>query len=159
MITALLVLQAIQVLFLWLHDWIAVPPLNDVDAVRAEDGRAKLARTTLIQSIPWTIGLIGSLGHARDGFPAWLWGWLWISYGLLFAGEIRAWWSPYLVEAEPERAVRYRRLSAGSGHSCPSGMAWCRTRAALRPACLHARHARRPRPGGAAALILAAAEE
>jgi hypothetical protein len=30
-----------------------------------------------------------------------------ISYGLLFIGQIRAWWIPYLFRPEPERAARY----------------------------------------------------
>jgi hypothetical protein len=49
-------------------------------------------------------------------FPGWLWWWLWISYGLLFAGELRAWWVPYLFRPEPERALRYRSMF-GNTHS------------------------------------------
>lgn len=125
MVDLLIALQGLQVLFLWLHDWVPVPPLNDVAAVRAEDGTAKLARTTLIQAVPWTIGLVASAYFAKVGFPPWLRCWLWVSYGLLFAGEIRAWWSPYLVEAEPARAARYRRLFGRTAAFLPqrNGMA------------------------------------
>ena len=41
---------------------------------------------------------------------------LWISYGLLFVGELTAWWIPYLFHAEPERAVRYQ-LMFGATHT------------------------------------------
>jgi hypothetical protein len=72
---------------------------------------------TLIQSLPFTIGLIGSLAAAAQGHRSgWLWPWLWISYGLLFAGELRAWWLPYVVRPEPERADRYR-VMFGSTHA------------------------------------------
>ena len=41
---------------------------------------------------------------------------LWISYGLLFLAEIRAWWWPYLVRPDPVRAARYQTLF-GSTHA------------------------------------------
>ena len=103
-------LQAFQVAVLWLHDWWPLPPLNDVEAVQAADGRARLLRVTLVQSLPFTVGLLGSLAALEGRRPGWLAAWLWISYALLLAGELRAWWWPYLVRAEPERAARYRRL-------------------------------------------------
>jgi hypothetical protein len=108
MLIALVVLQGFQVAVLWLHDWAPLGPFNDVAAVRAADSTARLIRVTLVQSVPYTIGLIFSLLDLKTGFPTWLWYWLWISYGLLFLGELRAWWLPYLGRAEPERAARYR---------------------------------------------------
>jgi len=70
----------------------------------------------LIQSVPWTIGLCFSLLHFRRPYPDWLYDWLVISYGLLFIGQIRAWWIPYLFRAEPERAARYQ-IMFGKTHS------------------------------------------
>jgi hypothetical protein len=29
---------------------------------------------------------------------------------MLFAGELRAWWWPYLIRPEPDRAARYRGM-------------------------------------------------
>ena len=110
-LSLLIALQAVQVLILWLHDWVPLPPLNDVGAVQAADSRARLVRVTLIQSLPFTLGLVASVAAAAQGHLAgWLWPWLWISYGLLFAGELRAWWLPYLIRPEPERAARYRAM-------------------------------------------------
>ena len=51
---------------------------------------------------------------ALSGYPGWVRAWLWISYGLLFAGELRAWWAPYLLRAEPDRATRYARMFCGT---------------------------------------------
>ena len=114
MLVLLVVLQAFQVAVLWLHDWLPLPPLNDVRAVQAADGRGRLLRTTLVQSLPFTVGLLGSLAALGGHAPGWLRAWLWISYGLLFAGELRAWWVPYLGRPEPVRAARYRALFGGT---------------------------------------------
>jgi hypothetical protein len=104
----LLALQALQVLFLWIHDWIPLGRFNDVASVRAQDSRTHLVVVTLIQSVPFTIGLVYSWIYFPHHYPLWLRDWLWISYGLLFIGELRAWWVPYLFRPEPVRAERYR---------------------------------------------------
>ena len=112
----LLGLQAFQVLFLWLHDWVPLGPLNDVAAVRSQDTRLRLIIVTLIQSMPFTIVLLFSLLYFRSSYPHWLYLWLWISYSLIFIGQIRAWWAPYLFRAEPWRAARYQ-IMFGKTHS------------------------------------------
>lgn len=112
----LLGLQAFQVLFLWIHDWVPLGRLNDVTAVRSQDSTARLVIVTLIQSVPFTIGLIFSFVYFGRHYPHWLYEWLWISYGLIFAGQLRAWWWPYLVRAEPQRAARYQ-IMFGKTHS------------------------------------------
>lgn len=106
----LLALQAFQVGFLWLHDWIPLGHLNDVAAVRSQDMRRHLVIVTLVQSVPWTIGLFFSAWYFGRSYPGWLNDWLWITYALLFVGQIRAWWVPYLLRAEPLRAERYQRM-------------------------------------------------
>lgn len=110
----LIALQFVQVTVLWLHDWLPMGPLNDVRRVQAEDTRARLVRVTLIQSIPYTLGLVFSITYRQTHHPRWIWDWLWVSYLLLFAGELRAWWLPYLVRPEPERAARYVKMFGGT---------------------------------------------
>jgi hypothetical protein len=111
MLAAILVgLQVYQVAFLWLHDWLPLGRLNDMGAVRRQDPLARLTAVTLIQSVPFTIGLYFSARHLHGTFPAWLMMYLWISYGILFVGQLRAWWVPYLLRAEPARAERYRAM-------------------------------------------------
>jgi hypothetical protein len=112
----LLTLQAFQVLFLWFHDWIPLGRLNDVTAVRRHDTLARLVLVTLIQSVPFTIGLVYSARYFGQPYPGWLDKWLWISYGVLFVGQMRAWWVPYLLKPEPARAERYRKMF-GNTHS------------------------------------------
>jgi len=97
LIQALLGLQGFHVLFLLLHDWLPLGTLNDLKALRAADPNAKIVRTTLIQTLPYAVGLAGSLFWYGHPYPMWLVWWLWISYGLLFVGELQAWWIPYLL--------------------------------------------------------------
>lgn len=113
---ALLGLQVFQVLFLWIHDWIPLGRLNDVAAVRSQDTASRLVGVTLIQSVPFSVGLLFSVLHFGRTYPHWLFMWLWISYALLFVGQIRAWWVPYLFHAEPERAARYQIMFGRTHH-------------------------------------------
>jgi hypothetical protein len=42
----LLVLQALQVVILWVHDWIPLGRLNDISAVRSQDTTQRLVVIT-----------------------------------------------------------------------------------------------------------------
>jgi hypothetical protein len=64
----------------------------------------------------FAIGLAASAIYLGRAYPTWLFWWLWISYGLLFVGELRAWWIPYLFHAEPERAAQYQ-VMFGATHT------------------------------------------
>ena len=114
--TILLVLQALQVAFLWVHDWLPLGSLNDVRAVRKQDTFRRLVAVTLIQSLPFTVILILSIVNFGQRYPHWLISSLWYAYVVLLVGQLRAWWVPYLLRAEPERAARYRAMF-GNTHS------------------------------------------
>jgi hypothetical protein len=117
--TILLVLQICQVLFLWFHDWIPLGRFNDVTAVRSQDTSLRLIAVTLIQSVPFTFGLLFSILNFGRPYPHWLYMWLWISYGLIFVGQIRAWWIPYLFHSEPARAARYQMMFGNTHRFLP----------------------------------------
>ena len=112
----LLALQVLQVLFLWTHDWVPLGRLNDVAAVRSQDTLGRLVTVTVVQSLPWTIGLYFSVRYFGREYPDWLNSWLWISYAVLLIGQIRAWWVPYLFRPDPKRAARYR-IMFGKTHA------------------------------------------
>ena len=114
----LLALQAFQVIFLWIHDWVPLGRLNDVAEVRRADTPTRLVTVTLIQSVPFTIGLVFSAFYLKQQYPMWLDEWLWISYGLLLIGQLRAWWVPYLFKSDPERVERYQKMFGNTIHSC-----------------------------------------
>jgi hypothetical protein len=107
---ALFALQCFHVLFLALHDWIPLGTFNDVKAVREANPGRKLVAATLISLTPFAIGLAASVGYFGGAYPAWLFWWLWISYGLLFVGELTGWWIPYLFHFQRERAARYQAM-------------------------------------------------
>lgn len=114
--TVLVALQTFHVLFLGLHDWIPLGRLNDVAAVRSEISSRNLLIATIIQTSFFAVGLFFSISYFGRTYPTWLNYWLWISYTLLFVGEIEAWWIPYLVRPYAKRAARYQKMF-GNTHS------------------------------------------
>jgi hypothetical protein len=129
-INALLALQIFIVLFLALHDWIPLGTLNNLAGVRAANPSAKLFTTTLVSAAPYVFGLAASVLYFGEPYPDWLFWWLWISYVLLFLGQLRAWWIPYLIRPDPARAARYQ-LMFGNTH------AFLAQRNGIRPNTLH----------------------
>lgn len=112
----LIALQVVQVVFLWIHDWIPLGRLNDVAAIRSQGTVRRLVIVTLVQCVPYTIILIFTVRYLGDTFPHWLDSVLGISYSLLLFGQIRAWWVPYLFRADPTLAARYE-VMFGNTHS------------------------------------------
>ena len=127
---AQLALQTFIVLFLVLHDWLPLGSLNNLAGVRAANPGAKLFTTTLLSAAPYAFGLAASIIYFNQPYPDWLFWWLWISYALLFLGQLRAWWIPYLVRPDPTRAARYQQMF-GPTH------AFLPVRNGIRPNTLH----------------------
>ena len=84
---------------------------------------------TAPSATPYVLLLVSSLREA-GGVSRSLLLWLWIGYGVLFAGELRAWWVPYFLVTDHDRAARYRVLF-GRTHS------FLRERNGIRPNTLH----------------------
>ena len=128
---SLLGLQVFQVAFLLLHDWLPMPPLNNIAAQRATDPFRKRIVVLALNALPFVALLWGTINalqhHATSGA---LLVWLWVGYGLLFVGELNAWWIPYLLRPDPERAARYAQLFEGTH-------AFLRKRNGIRPNTLH----------------------
>jgi len=126
----LFALQLFQVLFLALHDWIPLGRLNDLTAVQNTNSFGDLVSTTLVSTLPFAFGLFESGRYLAQAYPHWLLIWLWASYGLLFLGELQAWWIPYLLVPQPARAARYEKMF-GNTH------AFLPTRNGIQPNTLH----------------------
>ena len=77
--TVLLCLQAVQVVFLAIHDWVPLGRLNDVSAVRRQDTASRMVTITLIQTVPFAIGLLYSVSNFGRPYPGWLMRWLFIA--------------------------------------------------------------------------------
>jgi hypothetical protein len=112
MIWAFIACQAFVVSFIALHDWIPLGTLNNVRGTRSADTPRKLVVVTLISVLPFALALVGTVRYAGSAFPpplSWL---IWLSYGLGLYGLLRAWYVPYLLRPEPERAERYNVMFA-----------------------------------------------
>jgi len=108
MLTLLLALQIFHVVFLALHDWIPLGRLNDVRAVRKENPGSKLLVGTVITTSLFVPPLVEGLRHVHGPWPGWVWVWLRVAYGLLFLGELQAWWWPYFMGTSEKTVERYR---------------------------------------------------
>ena len=111
----LLALQAVQVAFLLLHDWIPLGRLTNRNAVQAADSRPKLLLVTVLSTLPFAI-LFALSCRYRDAptWPMWLLSWLRYTYSAVLIAAFYAWWGPYLLWHSPERAERYRARFAGT---------------------------------------------
>jgi len=118
-------LQAFVVIFLLFHDWIPLGRLNNLAAIRGQDTWLRTAVVTLISAVPAAICLFFSTRYLGQPYPSSVEMWLWITYGIFFLGLLRAWWIPYLVLPDAERAARYRVIFANTHSFLPrrNGMA------------------------------------
>jgi hypothetical protein len=109
----LIVLQAVQVVFLLLHDWVPLGRLTNLSAVRGIDSTAKLFWTTVVSALPFALPLGFSVA-LWPHWPGWLKIWLEWTYWITLGMILYAWWMPYLSPADSERAARYRVRFAGT---------------------------------------------
>ena len=117
---SILALQVFQVAFLLLHDWVPLGRLSDPRALRTLESTRRIVLATALSGVPFLLGLIFSTVHAHDPrWPGWVRDYLWISYGILFFGELESWWVPYLWRAQPARAARYKVLFGNTHTTLP----------------------------------------
>jgi len=114
-----LALQTFVVAFLLLHDWIPLGRLNNTAAMRSQDSLLHRVIVTLIGAVPAAVCLFSSVDYLGRPYPHWLEMWLWITYGALLLGLLRAWWIPYLLIPDSERARRYQVIFAGTHSFLP----------------------------------------
>lgn len=130
MMLSFLLCQLYVVLFVALHDWLPLGSLNNLAGIRATDTRMRLMRTTALSTLPFAVGLAGSVYYSTTHVPTWLMFVLWITYGAGLYGILRAWYLPYLVYSDPARVARYRERFADTHAFLPE-------RNGIRPDTLH----------------------
>jgi predicted membrane channel-forming protein YqfA (hemolysin III family) len=109
-----LALQGLVTAFLLLHDWVPLGRLSNLAAIRGEDSLSRRIFVTLLPAVPTGVCLIYGARFFGARYPGWLDITLWITYGLLLAGLLKAWWIPYLLIPDPARAARYQVIFAGT---------------------------------------------
>jgi len=106
-------LQAVQVIFLCLHDWIPLGRLSNLSAVQSIDSKSRLLWTTFLSALPYAAGLAASIATFPH-WPIWLHIWLEWMYTISIVAVLFAWWIPYLSPSDSPRAERYRARFAGT---------------------------------------------
>ncbi len=109
-----LALQTVVVAFLLFHDWVPLGRLNNLAAIRGQDTLARSIFVTLLPAAPAAIGLFFSGKYFGQAYPHWLEMLVWITYVALLLGLLRAWWIPYLLLPDAERAARYQIIFANT---------------------------------------------
>ena len=109
----LIAAQALQVVFLLLHDWVPLGRLSNLAAVRAIDSTSRLVWTTLLSALPYVAGLVFSMATFPN-WPMWLREYLMWLYAISVIAILWAWWIPYLSSTGLGRAERYRERFAGT---------------------------------------------
>jgi hypothetical protein len=127
---ALVIGQAMVVVFLAFHDWVPLGKLNNVAGLRAVDTTNRLVFTTAVSTMPFAVVLVASILFASVEFPNWLLWWLWGTYLVCAYGILRAWWISYFGTSDPDRAKRYGVRFAGTHGFLPE-------RNGIRPETLH----------------------
>jgi hypothetical protein len=120
-----LALQSLVVVFLLFHDWVPLGRLNNLVAIRSQDTLLHRVFVTFLPGAPAAIGLFFSARYFGQTYPHWLEILLWVTYGVLLLGLLRAWWIPYLVVPDAARAARYQIIFANTHTFLPrrNGMA------------------------------------
>ena len=126
--SALVVLQAFQLAFLLVHDWIPLGPLNDVHAVRRENAVRLLVIGTAVSSAPVALALWLSIHYFGHPYPAWVKVWLWLTYGLPFSGSLRHGGYHISFEETQSEQRAIKPCMAIHKRSCLSGMGSSPTR-------------------------------
>jgi hypothetical protein len=72
MMLAFLLCQLYVVLFIALHDWLPLGRLNNLASIRVVNTKQQLLRTTILSTLPFAVGLIGSVYYSHGYFPMWL---------------------------------------------------------------------------------------
>ncbi|GIM46656.1 hypothetical protein DNHGIG_22050 [Collibacillus ludicampi] len=81
---AFIILQIIIVLFLMIHDWVPMGTLNDVKGVLSQNTVKQNLIITLINTIPFAVGLIISLVYAGKPYPLFVKMYLVLAYGTVY---------------------------------------------------------------------------
>lgn len=103
--------------FMLVHDWVPLGPLNDVEAIRQDSTFQELFFVTLINAGQILLFIVLLLIFMGKRYPIWVKLWLVIHQSCIFAGALWAWWIPYFFGiGAAERVERYE-LMFGNTHT------------------------------------------
>ena len=99
-------LQTTLLFFMLFHDWIPVPPLNNVRVLKVVDGNAVRMMGSIINGLCVAIPLYITLKYYGKTIPTQPYVTIVLFYFCLSVGTIFSWWVPYFfVSSEKHKAL------------------------------------------------------
>lgn len=96
MIVFFIILQFILLLFMLFHDWISVPPFNNIPALKLVDSNFHRLLGSIINGAGVLIPLLLTIPYYNhSGIPPSTASTIFIFYLILTIGTILSWWVPY----------------------------------------------------------------
>lgn len=95
MIYFFLIIQCILFLFMAFHDWMDIPPLTNLEALRKAHSFKFRLIGSLINASLILVPIVVTLLYITSTLPYWARILFAIIYGLITFGTITAWWIPY----------------------------------------------------------------
>lgn len=111
MITFFILLQIVLLLFMIFHDWIPVPPFNDIGAIKINDSNLYRLLGSAINGITVLIPLIITLAYYNELYiPISASITLVSFYFLLTIGTILSWWTPYFFGSSKKHKHAFNKF-------------------------------------------------
>lgn len=111
MITFFILLQLILLFFMIFHDWISVPPFNNIEALKISDGNLHRLLGSATNGILILIPLIITLIYRQKSHFSFL-AIINISifYFFLTIGTILSWWTPYFFGSSQKQKQLFSKF-------------------------------------------------
>ncbi len=106
LLLAFIIVQISLLMFMLLHDFISIPPLNDIKALEKEHSLTHRALNAFFCSIPVAVPLILTLYYMPD-IPFWPAVNMVLPYGILTIGTICSWWIPYMFGSSDKHKAAF----------------------------------------------------
>jgi hypothetical protein len=111
MMTFFIILQFILLLFMLFHDWLPVPPLNNIAALKASNSNTHRLLGSLINGLSVLIPFILTLKYYSQGkIPPSTVFTIFIFYLCLTIGTILSWWVPYIFGSSDGHKQRFSKF-------------------------------------------------
>lgn len=104
-------LQIVLLLFMVLHDWISVPPLNDIAALKSKDSTLYRLMGSVINGTLVLIPLLLTLFYySKPTAPFYIGMTVMTFYLMLTIGTILSWWVPYLFGSSEKLKKQFNKF-------------------------------------------------
>lgn len=112
MMLLFILLQLILFLFMIFHDWISVPPFNDIKTLKISDSYFYRLLGSAINGIVVLIPLIITWHYYRQSaFPLSAIITISIFYFILTIGTILSWWVPYIFGSSQKHKLEFSKFN------------------------------------------------